>query len=299
MESLVVDLMNQQSGSGSSNRKARKDSTENTSTGEPTPPSSDENDSQPRRDDVDCATKPFGQMRISKNEISYVGETHWKAILNGISSLKRELEDEEEARDAADDTSPHGNVTDAWRYDPHGFPSGEEQQHATNGLGFMLGSSGKVTREQLIAAVPEKRVADRLLSLWFNSPDPFKPVLHAPTFQEEYRSFLRDPTQTPTMWLGLLFAILSLAASFGLRDSDPKSPAGQKVLAEVSKYHSLSASAAVLADFTKPKQHTIECLMLYGAGLRSNDAFVNVWLMIGLCVRLALRMGYHRVSVGS
>jgi hypothetical protein len=66
------------------------------------------------------------------------------------------------------------------------------------------------------------------------------------------------------------------------------------VLAEVNKYHSLSASAAVLADFTRPKEYTIECLILYAAGLRSNNAFVNVWLMIGLIVRLALRMGYHR-----
>ncbi|KAK3104332.1 hypothetical protein LTR53_018445, partial [Teratosphaeriaceae sp. CCFEE 6253] len=96
------------------------------------------------------------------------------------------------------------------------------------------------------------------------------------------------------MWLGLLFAILSLAASFGLRDADPSSPPAQKVLAEVHRYHSLSAGAAVLADFTKPREYTIECLIVYTAGLRSNDAFVNVWLMIGLLVRLALRMGYHR-----
>ncbi len=96
------------------------------------------------------------------------------------------------------------------------------------------------------------------------------------------------------MWIGLLYAIMSLAASFRLRDSDPSSPETQAVLADVNKYHSLSASAAVLADFTKPKQYTLECLILYAAGLRSNNAFVNVWLMVGLCVRLALRMGYHR-----
>jgi len=96
------------------------------------------------------------------------------------------------------------------------------------------------------------------------------------------------------MWLGLLFSIISLAASFGLRDTDPSSEQAQRILQEVNRYHSLAASAAVLADFTKPKEHTIECLVLYAAGLRSNNAFVNVWLMIGLIVRLALRMGYHR-----
>lgn len=96
------------------------------------------------------------------------------------------------------------------------------------------------------------------------------------------------------MWFGLLYSILSLAASFGLRDNNPNSAEAQAILADVNKYHSLAASAAVLADFTKPKQYTLECLITYTAGLRSNNAFVNVWLMIGLIVRLALRMGYHR-----
>lgn len=124
--------------------------------------------------------------------------------------------------------------------------------------------------------------------------DPFKSVLHAPAFQEQYRRFWKDPTDTPTMWLGLLFSILSLAASFGLRDIDPTSDGARKILAQVNQYHTLAGSAAVLADFTKPKEHTLECLILYAAGLRSNNAFVNVWLMIGLAIRLALRMGYHR-----
>lgn len=257
-------------------------------------PSSNENQDEPvhRRDDddnVDGATKPFGQMRISKNEISYVGETHWRAILHNISSLKRELEDEEEDITLVEDVEPSDTF---WRHDPNDAFTTPPPM----GLGFMLGSSRNMTRAQLIASVPEKRTVDRLLSLWFNSPDPFKIILHAPTFQEEYRSFWRDPGQTPTMWLGLLYAILSLAASFALRDCSSSSPVGKQILAEVKTYHALAASAAVRGDFTKPKQHTIECLLLYGAGLRSNDAFVNLWLIMGLCVRLALRMGYHRVS---
>jgi hypothetical protein len=264
---------------------------------QPTPPSDNDpspqssGHSQQSRDspeDIESATTPFGQMKISKNEISYVGESHWGAILNSISDLKRDIGDEDENDDTAD--SPEQTIN-SWG----SVPMGGVQPHASTGLGFMIGEGNRnVTREQLISSVPEKKVADRLLSLWFNSPDPFKPIVHAPTFQDEYRRFWRNPEGTPTMWLGLLYAILSLATSFGLRDSDPRNSSSQTVLAEVNKYHSLSASAAVLADFTKPKQYTLECLILYSAGLRSNNAFVNVWLMIGLIVRLALRMGYHR-----
>lgn len=269
---------------------------------QPTPPS-DSDDSYPftgagrplgRIPETDVS-KPFGQMTISKNEVSYRGEAHWAAILDSIADLKRDLGEEENDEDEVDEDPAET------RYDarPDGYSSlhGPPSTEGSGGLSFMLGiagTPGKATKQQLISSVPPKPVVDRLLNLWFNSPDPFKPCVHAPTFQDEYRRFWREPNSTPTMWLGILFAIMSLASSFGLRDSDPSSEAAQKLLSEVNTYHSLSASAAVLADFTKPRAYTLECLILYAGGLRSNNAFVNVWLMIGLIVRLALRMGYHR-----
>ena len=238
-------------------------------------------------DGSDLATIPFGQMRISKGEISYVGGAHWNAILSNISELKREVEDDTD-NESDEDTSERGTI-----YQDGAHPASRAPQLST-GLGIMLGNPNALTKEELIAAVPEKRVADRLLSLWFNSPDPFKPIIHAPTFQEEYKRFWKQPRDTPVMWLGLLFAILSLASSFGLRDPTAATLQAKQISEDTDKYHQLAASAAVLADFTKPKQYTIECLMLYGVGFRSNNAFVNFWLMIGMTVRLALRMGYHR-----
>lgn len=316
LESLVMDLMNQQGKNVQAQGRDKAEGNTMTSTSsengssavsqqagsamysEPTPPS--ENDTSPDFGASQLNTgspesgvdQPFGKMKISKEEISYHGADNWQAILHSISELKRELGNDD---DAAEDTGPavEPEVTmNSWRT----VPMGGVQPHASTGLGFMLGNPNTVTREQLINAVPEKRVCDRLLSLWFNSPDPFKPIIHAPTFQNEYRRFWQAKNDTPTMWLGLLFAILSLAESFGLRDVEVDSPPAQACLERVNKYHDLSASAAVLADFTKPKEYTLECLIAYTAGLRSNNAFVNVWLMIGLIVRLALRMGYHRDS---
>ncbi|KAK5114683.1 hypothetical protein LTR62_002256 [Meristemomyces frigidus] len=322
LEELVVDLMNQNR-TAQASHGARRDiagtSHENrprtNGAGpheQPTPPSDSDSslqDAQSMRtgtadassapqDDVDEATTPFGQLHIGKDEISYVGDSHWGAILNSISELKRDLDDDEPDAETGPqiDENPIGQVdtnsTGGW----NGQSPFKTQDAAcsTSGLGFLLGSAQALTKQQIIAAVPEKKVVDRLLSLWFNSPDPFKSVIHAPTFQDEYKCFWRDPDKTPTMWLGLLFAILSLASSFSLRDADPTSEQAKKVLDQVNQYHAHSAAAATLADFSKPKEYTLECLIIYAAGLRSNNAFVNVWLMIGLILRLALRMGYHR-----
>ncbi|KAM3416114.1 hypothetical protein BST61_g9595 [Cercospora zeina] len=318
LETLVVDLMNQQSQKESRTQQVKSTaathlaSTRTLSTeskgrvvDQLTPPSDNDSPMQERpnreceaQDDVDSTTKPFGRLRISKGEISYVGESHWQAILNGISELKRELGDEHDD-ELAEAGSPEKTVVDVYGTLP--MSDGVAQYLATeqrsSDLGLMLGGAGgAMTREQLIKAVPEKRVADRLCALWFNSPDPFKPIIHAPTFQDQYRNFWRDPKNTPTMWLGVLFAILSLAGSFGLRDADPTSDSAKQILAEVTKYHSLAGSAAVLADYTKGQAHTMECLMLFGAGMRSTEASVSAWLVIGLVVRLGLRMGYHRDS---
>ncbi|KAI7483890.1 hypothetical protein KC351_g4835, partial [Hortaea werneckii] len=230
---------------------------------EPTPPSDSDIGSQPvnagsqdwqaasrgetspsfQDDLVDAAITPFGQMKVSKNEISYVGGNHWNAILNSISELKQDLgedresnEDEEGDDDAEGDVSPtqvrrgsQGPWSHGYSADSASPPDFRGQTQPSVGMGFIFESAGAVTKEQLIAAIPDKRTADRLLSLWFNSPDPFKPIIHAPTFQEEYKRFWREPKSTPTMWLGLLFSILSLAASFALRDSDPSSPRTKQV----------------------------------------------------------------------
>ncbi|KAK0276092.1 hypothetical protein LTS00_014753 [Friedmanniomyces endolithicus] len=258
LEELVVDLMNKNQ-LEMDPKKARHNGGQGerhesvTSHDQPTPPSDNdtslhfsastersqqsgpEEQTPPSPDEIDAAATPFGKMRISKNEISYVGDSHWNAILNSISDLKRDLGDDDDDEDdgiPASNENPLGrsntNRTAGWG--PSTNRENMDSVAATSGLGFMLGSTQAVTKEELIAGVPEKKVADRLLSQWFNSPDPFKITIHAPTFQEEYKRFWRSPKDTPTMWLGLLFAIMSLAESFGLRDVDPASPQAIKVL---------------------------------------------------------------------
>ncbi len=129
LEELVVDLMNKnQLETGPKKFKQNGKQGERhesvTSHDQPTPPSDNdtslhfsastersqqsgpEEHTPPSPDEVDAAATPFGQMRISKNEISYVGDSHWNAILNSISDLKRDLGDDD---DDEDDDVPASN----------------------------------------------------------------------------------------------------------------------------------------------------------------------------------------------
>lgn len=308
LESLVVDLMNQQQKQPLStpdtsrspvarSRSAASEFTESVPYVEPTSPS--DRSSGPRNRSVSRSAsgsesgidKPFGHMSIKKDEVSYHGAGHWQTILSSIADLRHELDQDEDDIDdpVANYGAPKSRPRE--RFNARGTPIAS---HGVPELGLLVGSPENLTKEDLIKAMPDKRTADRLLSLWFNSSDSFRPTLHAPTYQEEYKKFWDDPNQTCVSWLGLTFAIMSLAESFSFRYVDPRSTEGKVILARVKRLHSLSASAAVLADFTTPKKYTLECLLFYMSGLRGNDGFMKVWLMIGLIVRLALRMGYHR-----
>lgn len=54
----------------------------------------------------------------------------------------------------------------------------------------------------------------------------------------------------------------------------------------------------VLAGYMQPREFLIEslCFHLYAEYVSTRDAKSTVWVLVGMIVRLALRMGYHHRS---
>ena len=69
-----------------------------------------------------------------------------------------------------------------------------------------------------------------------------------------------------------------------------------RTLSLAAEYRALTAQCLLLADFTKPINYMIETMILHlhGEYARSREAEVGVWVLVGMIVRLAMRMGYHR-----
>lgn len=114
----------------------------------------------------------------------------------------------------------------------------------------------------------------------------------------QYEQFWRAPDKTSTVWLGLLFSVLTVAMLSYQRSGDEPPEFRGKVLDLTNTYRKLTSQCLVLADFTKPVQGTIETLVLYlhSEYTQSKDSEVGIWVMVGMIVRLAMRMGYHRDS---
>ncbi|KAF2155627.1 hypothetical protein K461DRAFT_78288 [Myriangium duriaei CBS 260.36] len=288
LEKLVVDLMNSKPNRDTS---VPTDNVGNVGNNDPqstafsqmTPPqdieSSESNQESPEESTQSFDESAFGRMRIGKDRTAYVEKTHWSALLNEISDLKRDLSEDD---DSELDDLPADNSDDLESKEPLG-------------IGSILRSPIRRSKAELIRAMPPREVVDRYVYKWFNAPDPFKSIIHISSFIEDYARFWQNPTRTPTMWIGLLYSIISLAAKIPFhKHPNAGSSEAQTILTESLRYHELAASAAVLADYTTPKKYTLECLILYINGMRSVNSFIDTWQLLGIVVRLGLRMGYHR-----
>ena len=87
------------------------------------------------------------------------------------------------------------------------------------------------------------------------------------------------------------------ALSWRREGSEPPETVGKDV-EMANLFSTLVTNCLVLADYTKPQEHLVESLILHlnGAYISSREANPNVWILLGMIVRVAMRTGYHRES---
>lgn len=102
--------------------------------------------------------------------------------------------------------------------------------------------------------------------------------------------------QTGPVWLGQLFAVCCHAMNSYHRMGDEPPEYRGKTLSLANSYRALTGQCLLLADFTKPVNHMIETLILHlhSEHARGREAEAGIWVLVGMIVRLAMRMGYHR-----
>ncbi|KAF2453816.1 fungal-specific transcription factor domain-containing protein [Lineolata rhizophorae] len=246
----------------------------------------------------------LGAMRIGKtHETSYIGATHWEAILDDIDEVKKYLEEDDgeddgevpstQSTDAGLSSASPESVANFGNYGPWGFGL---QPHPS----VLLSTRAKLSKQDLLNAMPPKPVVDRLIANWFNSPDPAMVILHGPSFQEEYRRFWENRSAVEVSWLAVLYAIMfnSCTLLHRMEEDVPLLSDSARALAEVDLYRNLANSALCVSGLARPTMNTVQALMIFREGATLNvddpEPATKLWLLLGLVMRLALRMGYHR-----
>ncbi|KAK9320869.1 fungal-specific transcription factor domain-containing protein [Lipomyces orientalis] len=233
--------------------------------------SSSEPEGPPGTPDPSRLSDRFGRMSVGATKTTYVESTHWTAILDGIAELKDYFQDEPDHAGYQEFAPP--------------VPEGDPPE-------LLFSQYLPATKQEILAAIPPRPMLDRLVAEYLSHKAIAPIIVHSPTFLKEYERFWDSPLATPTMWLGMLFGVMCLAAAYR-RDPIPMLPASKRL---VQIYREKLMQCMALGGYTKCVPYTIETLLLYlhVEYLRSEDTQIETWILLGVIVRLALRMGYHR-----
>ncbi|KAK5132779.1 hypothetical protein LTR08_008664 [Meristemomyces frigidus] len=228
--------------------------------------------------EVEQVSEGIGIMRVDNGRAIFASDAHWYAILGEISEVKNYFASHKE------DYKQHMEKVQAAKADE------------SPGTAFLLQGSPPTDKAELLASFPNKPDADRLIARYFNAYDPSVHIIHGPSFQKQYDRHWQNPNDTSIVWVGMCFAMMTLALQSYHRagDEPPEYRGRGQTLSHT--FRRLTAQCLHFADITQPIAQILETLILhvqaeYG---RSRDAEPGVLLLVSLCVRLAMRMGYHR-----
>ncbi|KAF7944290.1 hypothetical protein EAE96_010690 [Botrytis aclada] len=269
LEELIVTLMNQ-----------AKDTT---APSNPTiPPGFQSSTAKPREipwpDDamISESADSIGRISVEDEVQNYVGGAHWAAILENIAGLKDSLGSEE------------------W---PQGTASGK---NTFDGPELLLGDNRKSSRESILACLPSKPLVDNLVERYFTAIDASF-ITHVPTFKKEYSEFWDNPNSKSISWIGLLFSIMSLALNFEPKVGDSlisalSDSAVRDTEQRIRLYREKTVQCLISSNYTEPGLYTVDTLFLYYLSeyCGSKDTLFGSWMVFGMVVRAAMRMGMHR-----
>ncbi|GKT40840.1 fusarisetin A cluster transcription factor fsa6 [Colletotrichum spaethianum] len=240
--------------------------------------------------------QPGGQFVQGERASTYVGATHFMAVLEDIEDMKSFFEEPE----LAEGESPE--------------PSDELESPD-----LLLSSRGTPrNREDLMRLLPERKVVDRLIMRYFSSHSPSQRKRPLPrdaasthprppdlcrytrrrADAHQYARFWADPHGTPMNWLALLFMIMSLGVFYSTLMA-PHELSSDSPVPPMDRFKLFRAAAAwclIWGRYTQPSIATIPPFILYVEAefMISRAAQTNCYVMSSVCLRLLLKMGLHR-----
>ncbi|KAF6841723.1 C6 transcription factor [Colletotrichum plurivorum] len=228
----------------------------------------------PARRDV---AQPGGQFVQGERAPTYVGATHFMAILEDIEDMKSYFEEPE----VLGDESP------------------EQQADDLEAPELLLFSRNQPrNREELLRLMPERKIVDRLVMRYFSSHSPSQHIVHRPTFVKQYAQFWTNPSGTSIHWLALLFMIMSLGVFYStfLAPHELTGDSPQPPMDRFKTYRAAAAWCLVWGKYTQPSIATIPPFILYCEAefIISRAAQMNCYVLSSVCLRLLLKMGLHR-----
>lgn len=149
-------------------------------------------------------------------------------------------------------------------------------------------------RQGLLEYHPSEAQARSLWQVYLTNVEPLVKILHIPTIQVDFESIWRRQMIATEAQECLLFCIYHFAI-FSLTENECLSSIGQSRSVLQHKYNFAARQALVNAEFLKTTETAVlQALILFlvpGRFLLDPQTF---WILTGVAIRIAQRMGLHR-----
>jgi len=200
----------------------------------------------------------------------FVGATHWTAILESIHDIRDCLE---EAVGDPDECPKSPGPRTAEKLDP------------------IFGITEPVTTRVVMAALPSRHQADKMLGIYDKGNFTSAAVVHTQQFRRQYESFWISPASTSFLWISILFSTLAMAIL-----NDIPQVGEEAAFAQQRFYTTKAMQCLVAGEYFRAKPLAVEALVMYTLIRVSErkDSDPYLWSFFSVAVRLAQRMGYHR-----
>ncbi|KAK1829648.1 hypothetical protein QBC39DRAFT_262647 [Podospora conica] len=209
---------------------------------------------------------------------TFVGATHFMAMLDDIEDLKSYFDDDEDEEGMMEprDCSPVPSDTDM----------------------LLLSAGSPMSRREILGLLPPRSDADRLVRRYFGASSPTQIVIHQPTFIRQYNDFWQDPYHAPMEWIALLLMVISQGIVFAIYAA-PEEIECIPGASQPDKYRRLRAAAGwalVASKYTSPSHTKMQAFLLYVATefMTNRTSSANCYVLSSVAIRLMLQMGLHR-----
>ncbi|KAF3210978.1 hypothetical protein TWF106_010372 [Orbilia oligospora] len=218
-------------------------------------------------------------MKVEHGKSMYRGSSHWALVLSEIAEVRNYF-------------------TVAANREKFECISKEQEREKLQTVNtcFPFSASSLLSRNEILRYLPTQSVADKLVEHWFDAFDRSYHILHGPTFRKEYEAFWQDPqsSKVDLSWIGLLMAILATTIAdlmnLGRMANDPE------LMGMESDQYKLPIEHCIVLGLNaaKPGLYTIQAMIIYLGWARNKSNQEQMWLYLGLILRVAQSMGLHR-----
>lgn len=171
-----------------------------------------------------------------------------------------------------------------------------KERESLVGSSMLFKGTVRLEKTTILSHFPPRQVANQLITRYFETENPATHIIHRPVFCKQYEQYWQAPQQTSVVWIGMCYAMMCLALQSYHRAGDEPSDYRGRSWEHSLSYLEWTTQCLVHADFTQPLTYMVEtlCLYLQAEHARVRDSETGVWILSGIVVRLAMRIGLHR-----